>query len=296
MTGFVIGAFIISFSSVMVKLANVPPDVAGFYRLFVGGLGMTVILWRMGKLRHLTRHVWQWSLLSAVFFAADFFCWHRSIALVGPGLSTMLANFQVIVLTAVSIVFLRDRVTRTFLVAIPLALTGLYLMVGVAWDSFTPDYQMGVVWGLLTAAAYALYLLSLKYSLTKADADPLAMAGAVALITGLILGGLGVAQGESFAIPSTRSLLALSALSLICHATGWYLITRGIQRVRTALVGLILLLQPTLSYVWDILFFDKPTTPVELFGVGLALVAIYLGSLKGKAGKEAARSDRHEES
>ncbi|MBU4476016.1 MAG: EamA family transporter, partial [Proteobacteria bacterium] len=64
------------------------------------------------------------------------------------------------------------------------------------------------------------------------------------------------------------------------HAIGWYLITRGIQQVRTSLVGLILLLQPTLSYVWDILLFDKPTSPVELTGVALALTAIYLGSLR----------------
>lgn len=280
MTGFIIGAIIISFSSVMVKLAGTPPDVTGFYRLAVGGLGMLVILWRLGKLKQLTGHVWRWSLLSAVFFAADFFCWHRSVDLVGPGLSTMLANFQVIFLAAVSVLFLRERVTRKFLAAIPMALAGLYLMVGVSWNEFTPEYQFGVVYGLLAAVAYALYLLSLKYSLSRVGADPLAMACAVALLTGALLGGLSLGQGESFVIPDTRSLAALACLSLVCHATGWYLITRGIQQVKTSLVGLILLLQPTLSYVWDVLFFDKPTTPVELAGVGLALTAIYLGSLQ----------------
>ncbi|QJB55786.1 DMT family transporter [Pseudodesulfovibrio sp. zrk46] len=282
MTGFIFGAIIISFSSVMVKLANVPPDVAGFYRLFVGGLGMLAILWKMGKLKNLTRHVWVWSLLSALFFTADFYCWHRAIIATGPGISTMLANFQVFVLAAVSIVFLKEKVSLKFLIAMPTAMLGLYLMVGVSWDAFTPEFKLGVVYGLLTALAYALYLLSLKYSLSKADADPLAMACAVALITGVCLGGLSIAQGESFIIPDNQSLAALGALALICHAGGWYLITRGIQVVRTSLVGLILLLQPTLSYVWDILFFNKPTTAVELIGVGLALTAIYVGSLKSE--------------
>jgi len=283
MTGFIIGAIIISFSSVMVKLANVPPDVAGFYRLVVGGLGMLVILWRMGKLKHLTRHVWKWSLLSALFFTADFFFWHRSIDYVGPGLATMLANFQVIVLAVVSILFLKEKVSRSFLIAMPMALIGLYLMVGVSWESFTPEFKIGVVFGLLTALAYALYLLSLKFSLSKAGADPLAMACAVALFTGLNLGALAIGQHQSFMIPDTQSLLALAALALICHTLGWYLITRGIQQIRTSLVGLILLLQPTLSYVWDIVLFNKPTDALELTGVGLALVAIYLGSLKNKA-------------
>lgn len=278
MTGLLIGAVIISFSSVMVKLANVPPDVVGFYRLFVGGLGMLLILWRMDKLRHLTRHVWKWSLFSAVFFAADFFFWHRSIGYVGPGLSTMLANFQVVILAAVSVIFLKERLSWRFFAAIGLALAGLYLMVGVSWDAFTPEYRLGVIFGLLTALAYALYLLSLKVSLSKAGADPLAMACAVALLTGLNLGGLSLGQGESFVIPDMRSLAALATLSLCCHAGGWYLITRSMQQVRTSLVGLILLLQPTLSMVWDILFFAKPADPVELLGVGLALAGIYLGT------------------
>lgn len=285
MTGLVIGAIIISFSSVMVKLADVAPDVVGFYRLSVGGLGMLVILWHMGKLRHLTRHVWKWSFFSALFFAADFFGWHRSIGYVGPGLATMLANFQVVILAAVSVVFLKERLTWRFFAAIGLALAGLYLMVGVSWDVFTPEYRLGVVFGLMAALAYALYLLSLKFSLAKAGADPLSMACAVALLTGLYLAGLAVSQGESFAVPDAKSMAALATLALGCHAGGWYLITRSMQQVRASLVGLILLLQPTLSMVWDILFFGKPADPVELLGVGLALVGIYLGTVKQGRGR-----------
>jgi len=279
-TGLVFGAIIISFSSVMVRLAGVPPDVAGFYRLFVGGLGMLALLWHMGKLGSFTRHIWKWSLLAALFFGADISCWHRSINLVGPGLSTMLANFQVVILAAVSVIFLKEKLTWSFFTAIGLALAGLYLMVGVSWEAFTPEYQLGVVFGLLAAVMYALYLLSLRFALTRSEADPLAMACGVALLTGLGLGGVAVAQGESFAIPGVLSLVALAVLALGCHAGGWFLITRSMQQVRTSLVGLILLLQPTLSMVWDILFFGKPVNGVELTGVALALVGIYMGTLK----------------
>lgn len=280
MTGLILGAIIISFSSVMVKVAGAPPDVTGFYRLFGGGIGMGLILWQMGKLHTMTPRVWKWSLLAAVFFMADMYFWHRSIGFVGVGLATMLGNFQVIVLAVVSIIVMREKVTRAYLLSIPMALIGLYLMVGISWDTFTPNFKTGVIYGLLTALAYGLYLLSLKYSLNKSNVDPFALACAVALSSGLLLGGLSVAQGESFIIRDTQAILALAALALICQACGWFLITRGIQLVRTSLVGLVLLLQPTLSYLWDILFFDKQTSPVELAGVCLALTAIYLGSLK----------------
>jgi len=42
-------------------------------------------------------------------------------------------------------------------------------------------------------------------------------------------------------------------------------------------VGLILLLQPALAFVWDILFFGRPTRAVELVGAAITLGAIYLG-------------------
>jgi drug/metabolite transporter (DMT)-like permease len=44
--------------------------------------------------------------------------------------------------------------------------------------------------------------------------------------------------------------------------------------------GLALLLQPTLSFVWDVLFFSRPMTAMELLGAGIALIAIYLGTAR----------------
>jgi len=278
----VIGAVLISFSSVMVVLAGLPPDVTGFYRLFGGGVAMLLVLARMGKLRLFTPNTIKWGCVAAVFFAGDFVFWHRSIAFVGPGLSTMLGNFEVIPLAVASALFFKERMPPRMYAAIPLALAGLYLMVGMGWSGFSADYRLGVFYGLATACFYALYMLSLKYALAKDRADSLVLASAAALVTGLILGAFALIEGESFAIPTLKSLAAISALALICHAVGWFLITRGIQRVRGALVGLILLLQPTLSFVWDILFFGKPVNPVELAGVGLALIGIYIGSQGGK--------------
>ncbi|EGB15168.1 protein of unknown function DUF6 transmembrane [Pseudodesulfovibrio mercurii] len=282
MSALFIGAVLISFSSVMVVLAGLPPDVAGFYRLTGGGLAMLAVLAHAGKLRLFTPPVIKWGCVAAVFFAGDFVFWHRAIVFVGPGLSTMLGNFQVIPLAVVSALFFKERLSGRMYAAIPLALAGLYLMVGVGWSHFTADYRLGVVYGLLTACFYALYMLSLKYALAKDRMDSLVLASVAALATGLILGGFALFEGESFVIPTLKSLAAISTLALVCHAVGWFLITRGIQTVRGALVGLILLLQPTLSFVWDILFFHKPVNLIELSGVALALIGIYIGSQGGK--------------
>ncbi|BDQ34067.1 DMT family transporter [Pseudodesulfovibrio portus] len=287
MIALMLGAVLISFSSVMIVLAGLPPDVAGFYRLMGGGLTMMAVLAWCGRLNLITPRILKWGLVGGLFYAGDFFFWHRCIGYVGPGMATMLGNFQVIPLTILSVILLKERVTRLQLLAIPLALAGLYLMVGVQWDTFSADFRMGVYFGLLTALFYALYLFSLKYALAEVRADPLVIAAVVAVITGVILGSLAVGGGQSFVIPSLESLAAISALALGCHAVGCFLIARGMQFVRGAAIGLILLLQPVLSYIWDILFFAKPVVWVELAGVAAALAGIYIGSVRpGKSHTE----------
>jgi drug/metabolite transporter (DMT)-like permease len=55
-------------------------------------------------------------------------------------------------------------------------------------------------------------------------------------------------------------------------------IASSLPNVSPSQAGLALLLQPTLSFAWDVLFFGRAMTPIELLGAAIALFAIYLGS------------------
>jgi len=48
-------------------------------------------------------------------------------------------------------------------------------------------------------------------------------------------------------------------------------------------VGLILLLQPTLAFIWDVLIFARPFGTQEIAGAALAIAAIGLGSRPRRA-------------
>ncbi len=85
-------------------------------------------------------------------------------------------------------------------------------------------------------------------------------------------------QGESFVIPDLTSWGAMIGYGVICQAIAWLIISKSLPRLRASLVGLILLLQPILAFIWDITLFSRPTTIYEIAGVVIALIAIYLGS------------------
>ncbi|MBP7296541.1 MAG: EamA family transporter, partial [Acidobacteria bacterium] len=66
--------------------------------------------------------------------------------------------------------------------------------------------------------------------------------------------------------------------ALLGQVLAWVVIARALPKVTATLAGLILLLQPLLSFLWDVLFFSRPTGPLEWLGLGVALAGIYLGA------------------
>ena len=272
----------ISFSPVLVRLVTVSPTTSGFYRLILGGIALGLYLLLTGRKLSFSKTAWIALIGSAIFFALDLWFWHRSIMFVGPGLATLLANFQVFFMTAAGVLLLRQRPGGIQLVAIPLAMVGLAMIVGLDWQGLQHDYRIGVIFGLLTAVCYAGYLLTMRQARTDSPhAVPSREIAVLSLIAASILGVVAIAEGESLAIPSLNDAIWLACYGILIHAVGLMFIASSLAKVTTTEVGLALLLQPSLSFTWDILFFDRPLTMMEGAGAAVALTAIYLGSRQG---------------
>lgn len=276
-----IGAALISLSPVWVRLVDVAPSTSGFYRVLFGGAALVIYLLVTRRRLHMTRRTWLLLIIASVFLSLDLWFWHRSIIYIGPGLSTLLANFQVFIMMIVGIVFLRQMPRPVQMFAVPLAFMGLILIVGLDWDALPKDYKLGIIFGLLTAAAYASYLLTLRkireISTFRVPTRELAV---VSVICAVMLAATVLAEGESLAIPTIEDMGWLVAYGVLSHCLGWLFIASSLSEVSTVEAGLALLLQPTLSFVWEVLFFSRSMTGVELVGAGIALVAIYLGSAR----------------
>jgi len=273
------GAALISLSPVWVKLVDVSATTSGFYRVFFGGIAIAMYLLFSRKRLQFSRRIWQILVLAAALFALDLWFWHRSIIFVGPGLATLLANFQVFILMLAGVLVLRQRPTALQIVVVPLALFGLALIVGFDWQELPANYRMGVVYGLLTALMYAGYLLTMRFARKDVPHGmPTREIAVVSFATAAMLGFVAIAEGQSLVIPSLTDAGWLLAYGVLSHSLGYILIVSSLPQVSTTEAGLALLLQPTLSFVWDVLFFARPMTPAELMGAAIALVAIYLGS------------------
>ncbi len=274
-----LGAALISLSPVWVKLVSVSPTTSGVYRTLFGGVALAAYLVLRRRRLRLPRVVWIMLLAASVFFALDLWLWHRSINYIGPGLSTLLANFQVFFMMLAGIVLYRQAPKPIQVVAVPLALLGLGLIVGFDWSELPPDYRLGVLFGLLTAVAYAGYLLTMRAARADAvDSLPLREVAIMSLSVAAMLALSAFFEGASLAIPTMADAGWLLAYGLLSHCLGMVLIASSLPQVSTTEAGLALLLQPSLSFVWDVLFFARAVSTTELAGAVIALIAIYLGA------------------
>jgi drug/metabolite transporter (DMT)-like permease len=199
---------------------------------------------------------------------------------VGPGLATLVGNFQVFFTAIFSCLLFREKISRIFIVAVLMALFGLFLITGVDLSSLDAGYRLGILFGIGTAVFYSAYILSLKSAMNHQEISGVSAMFVVAITCTGFFGIITPATASSFMIPDATSFWALAGAGVVCTTIGWSLISTAIKHTSATITSLFLLLQPALAFVWDVLFFSRPTEGTEVVGVLLILSAIYVGSYR----------------
>src|SRR5829696_1525133 len=146
----VLGAFVIAFSAILVRLADVSPSSAAFFRCAYALPVLGLLAWlarrRYGPRARRERLI---ALGAGVWLAADLVFWHHSIAAVGAGLATVLGNIQVILVGLIAWAALGERPDNRSLAAIPMVFAGVVLISGVIGaGAYGDEPALGVVYGV----------------------------------------------------------------------------------------------------------------------------------------------------
>ena len=278
------GAVTIAFSSILVRLSHASPSTAAIFRCAYAlpVLGLLALLEdrRFGARSWRERRA---GLAAGTFFAADLLLWHHSIADVGAGLSTVLANVQVVLVPLVAWAILAERPRRPVLAALPVSLGGVLLISGVLDHSpYGRDPTRGTLFGLGAGVAYVGFLLLLRRGGAdlRRPAGPLFDATAVAA---LLCVGAGLVIGDAHLVPTWPGAGWLITLALSSQVLGWLLIGTSLPRLPAALTSVLLTVQPVGSVALAALIFGEAPSALQLLGVALVLAALLVAGRSGAA-------------
>jgi drug/metabolite transporter (DMT)-like permease len=275
---------VIAFSAILVRAAEVSPSTAAFFRCLYALPVLALLAWierrRYGPLARRDRML---ALSAGVFLAADLTFWHHSIQAVGAGLATVLANVQVVLVGLIAWAALGERPARRSLVSIPIVFLGVVLISGVIGaGAYGDDPALGVVYGVLTALTYSLFLLILR----QGNRDERRPAGPLfdATLTAALFSALGgIAVGDIEWVPGPESQAWLVLLALSSQVLGWLLISVSLPRLPALVTSILLMLQPVGAVALAALLFSEAPSPVQLTGVVVVLAGVAVATVKPRA-------------
>lgn len=221
------------------------------------------------------------SALAGVFFTVDLVTFHYAVDVIGAGLGTVMGNLQVVIVALAAWLLFGERPRREVLVALPVMLGGVVLISGVVGSgAYGADPRLGVAIGLVTATAYAGYLLVIRRA--SPDHRPVGPVVIATAVTGLIAGVFGAAIGDLDLVPSLPAHAYLLALGVLSQSVGYVGIQASLPKLPAVITSVLLLVQPVTTVILGALLLAEAPSGWQLVGVALVIggIALATGALR----------------
>ena len=276
------GGVVVSFAPILYAISNANPLTGAFFRMIYAlPFLLLIILFKRAKDSR-SRNTRLIALIAGFAFSLDFLGYHSTVDWIGAGIGTLIGNSQVIIVTLMSWWLFGERPNLSILISLPIVMIGLFLISGILDDDPYGEYPVrGVIAGIFTAIFYSAFLIIYRFANRElAPAVNLQFDSTVGCALGLLI--LSFLPLQSLYVepidfqPSLPTHGWLLVLALLSQVMGWLAIAYSLPRLPAAHTSFAILLQPTFTIVWGIVFLSE--SPSFQPGIGMFLI---LGSIIG---------------
>jgi drug/metabolite transporter (DMT)-like permease len=279
----IIGSCVLAFGPWLVRLSEVGPVAAGFWRL---ALGLPFLF----LIAALTRQPVHWPgrklgaliAVAAFFFATDLAAWHVGIHMTKLGNSTLFGNVSSFGFAAWGLWLSRRWPSPVQGAALALAAVGAALLMGSSFE-LSPRNFLGDLLCLAAGLLYAGYLIAVQQG--RGSLKPMSLLFLSSAIGAVMLLPASLVLGEQV-IPHDWTYVLLLAIG--SQVIGQGLLVYGIGTVPPLVVGLALLTQPAISGFVGWVIYDEKLRPVDWLGAAAIAAALVLVRLPQRGLRAAA--------
>ena len=262
----ILGVLSLSLSSVMVRLSTAPSSVLVIYRVFFALmlLAPSVFLRHRQELQALSRKEWLLCLASGFFLGLHFVIGFESYRNTSIAAATVLINTEVLFVAIGSVLFLRQKLSKTAWLAMILTFFG---SVVVALAGAGGGSQL---YGNLLAVTSALFMtfytvIGTVCRRTLSTTIYTFLVYFCAELTVLVIALVG--GTPMFGYDSINFVTAF-VMAVFCNLLGHSVFSWGLKYLPPSFVSTVKLLEPVFASVWALaLFGEKPGLMVLLGGV-----------------------------
>ena len=276
------GGTIISFAPILYIISESNALTGAFFRMFYALPFLGLYIWYRGSEDPRSFNTRLIALGAGIIFSLDFASYHSAVNWIGTGIGTLIGNSQVLIVTLMSWWLFGERPNRYIIFSLPIVMIGLFLISGILDDDPYGEYPVrGVIAGIFTAIFYSAFLIIYRFANRElAPAVNLQFDSTVGCALGLLI--LSFLPLQSIHVepidfqPSLPTHGWLLALAILSQVMGWLAIAYSLPRLPAAHTSFAILLQPTFTILWGIIFLSE--SPSFQQGIGMFLI---LGSIIG---------------
>lgn len=275
-----LGAVLIGLAPIFVRLADVGPAAAAFWRCFLAWPVFALALrWsdasepaddHGGKPLNLPYAL---LMLAGVFFAADLALWHYAIQRTSVANATLLANLAPLFVAPAAWLLWRESVSGRFVAGMALALIGTVVLVGRS-AQLDIDGLVGDSLAIAAAVFYAAYILAIT-RLRRGVSALRVMTWSSATVAAVLL-PVAWLLGERIWPASAQGWWVLAGLALLSHVGGQGLIAQSMATLPASLSAVGLLLQPLAATLFAWWLLAEGFGLAQIFGGAVILAGILL--------------------
>jgi drug/metabolite transporter (DMT)-like permease len=289
------GILAVSMAAILVRWANAPAPVMGFWRMFIASLVMTLPVAISGfgfqgsrfevqssrfdvHASRLTSHVsritpFALATLAGIFFAFNLTAWNLGALTTTAANVTLLGNLSVVWVPLVSLWLFKQKLRAAFWVGLVCAMSGVVVILGQDLVAH-PALGIGDVFGLAASIVYTGYLLAMERARTGLDAPSAWWISTTTSAVVLLV--LCLALGAPLTDYPLASFAIFAMMAFFNQIGGFLSLSYALGHLPASLVSVSLLAQPVLTAILAMPLLGQMLAPVQLLGGVLVMTGIVI--------------------
>ena len=273
-----LGAMLIGFAPIFVKLSSLSSSAIAFYRMFLTIPFLFILNYAINRryLFHVrNKSTIIYTALASLAFTTDLTLWHYSMNITSVSNATIIVNSAPIFVAVLSFILFKEKLSIEFVTSFLITYIGI---IGLIY--FSNNYTNGKVFGdilcMVAAFFYAVYLLVIAKLGRENSLNIIFYTTFFCCLFStipMVIGG-----GQVF--PSSSSeWINLLLLAVLCQFGGQYLITHAIGKISASEGSIGLLMQPITATILAAFLFNEILNITQIIFVFFALFGIYLARI-----------------
>ncbi|SNS52102.1 EamA domain-containing membrane protein RarD [Sphingomonas laterariae] len=261
----------LAFGPLFVRLSDVGPVAAGFWRLALAV--PLLLLLSFAARQHLplrSGRMWAVLALGGLFFAADLGAWHVGILHTTLANATLFGNIASLTFPIYGFIVARMMPGRVQAFALGLAAVGAVLLMGRSYQ-LSPQNLVGDLLCIAAGILYTFYLAAI--GMARGRLQPLPTIAAATVFGTLPLLVFAWATGEVIWPDKWTPLLLLAIGSQVI---GQGLMVYAIGHLPPLVIGIGLLIQPVVAAIVGVTVYDERLGAVDMIGAAAIAIALVL--------------------